>query len=71
MRTADKARVVSEDGEWDCIIKDRSDGGARLLFRKPAPLPHLFTLVKLADSTQRRVRLVWTAANEAGVAFVD
>lgn len=71
VRSADKARVVSEDGEWDCIIKDRSDGGSRLLFRKPVALPHLFTLVKLTDSSQRRVRLVWTAANEVGVAFVD
>lgn len=71
VRTADKARVVSDDGEWDCIIKDRSDGGARLLFRKVTPLPHLFTLTKLTDASSRRVRLVWTAANEAGVAFVD
>jgi hypothetical protein len=71
VRTADKAKVVSDQGEWDCIIKDRSEGGSRLLFRKPAPLPPFFTLVKLADGSRHRVRLVWTAANEAGVAFVE
>lgn len=71
VRTADKARVTSDAGEWDCIIKDRSEGGSRLLFRKAVPLPDMFTLVKLSDLTSRRVRLVWTAENEAGVAFVD
>lgn len=63
--------MTSEAGEWDCIIKDRSEGGSRLLFRKAVPLPDMFTLVKLSDLTSRRVRLVWTAENEAGVAFVD
>lgn len=71
VRTADKARVTSEAGEWDCIIKDRSDGGYRLLFRKPMPLPDMFTVVKQADQSSRKVRLVWMAENEAGVAFVE
>lgn len=71
VRTADKARVKSDVGEWDCIVKDQSEGGARLLFRKIAPLPNTFTLLKLSDSTSRNVRLVWMAQNEAGVAFID
>jgi hypothetical protein len=70
VRTADKARVESDAGAWDCIIKDRSDGGARLLFRKPVPLPDTFLLIKQTDQSSRRVRLVWTAENEAGVAFI-
>lgn len=71
VRTADKARVVSDDGEWDCVVKDRSEGGSRLLFRKAVPLPNMFTVIRLSDNSSRRVRLVWTADNEAGVAFVD
>ncbi|MFN3513211.1 MAG: hypothetical protein ACK41C_09215 [Phenylobacterium sp.] len=72
VRTADKARVVADTGEaWPCVIKDRSDGGSRLLFRAPVTLPPMFTLVKESDGASRRVRLVWTAANEAGVAFAD
>jgi hypothetical protein len=71
VRSADKARVESEAGNWDCIIKDRSAGGSRLLFRKPVPLPNTFLLVKQTDGSSRQVRLVWTAENEAGVAFID
>lgn len=51
----------------DCIIRDRSPGGLRIVFRSPVELEPDFTLVEAG--TPRRVRLIWTDGRQAGVAF--
>ena len=52
----------------DCIIRDRSPGGLRIVFRTPVELEPEFTLVEGAGAP-RRVKLIWTDGRQAGVAF--
>lgn len=53
----------------DCVIRDRSETGARLVFRTGLALPTGFELMERHRSTSRLVRLVWSDDRQAGVTW--
>jgi PilZ domain len=55
---------------FDCLIRDLSEGGARIVMDRAAILPAEFRLAILGAGEAREVRVVWRRADEAGVAFV-
>lgn len=64
-----KASFSTEEGAaFPCVIRDRSEGGMRLLFPDPVELPPEGYVV--TPTTRRRVRVVWVAERQCGVAFM-
>jgi hypothetical protein len=54
----------------DCLMRDRSEDGGRIVFSGPTPIPHEFDLTIQRDGLSRRARVVWRLEREAGVAFI-
>jgi len=69
-RLAVRAKVMIDDKRVSCVIRDRSEGGARLVFSTAQSLPTRFTLVEEVNGVRREVQLIWAASTEAGVAFL-
>ncbi|MEO6339801.1 MAG: hypothetical protein ABIO39_07185 [Caulobacteraceae bacterium] len=69
-RIAVRAKAVTSDQSANCVIRDRSPGGARLLFADALQLPTQFMLIEEVNGIRREVRLIWAAHLEAGVAFL-
>ena len=69
-RISVRAKALAGDQSVNCVIRDRSNGGARLLFTDALQLPTQFVLVEEVNGTRRDVRLIWAAHLEAGVAFI-
>ena len=73
MRTRLRGGLVS-DGQnkviADCLIQDRSPGGARLRLAQDRPLPRRFLLSDEASQSRFWARLVWQKGREAGVKLV-
>ena len=67
------ARIVFNNGlaTVDCLIRDVSETGAKLIVSSPVPLPDRFELTVPQKGTTRRVRVVWRRATEIGVRFED
>lgn len=65
-----KALLHDNNTVLDCLIRDLSDGGARLQIEHAATLPMLFRLANVSDGEVSEVRLVWRRDGQAGVAFV-
>ena len=65
--TDQRAEIVLDEGRIRCVVRDRSAGGARLVFRHVTRLPGVFDL--LDGTTTRRVELVWFDGLQAGVRF--
>ena len=59
--------MVTSEAEIDCVIRDHSAGGVRLVFPRPVDLPA--TGILATAGGRRPVRVVWTADREAGVAY--
>lgn len=55
----------------ECLVRNLSPNGARLVFAKPATIPERFDLAIPQTGDHRNVRIVWRNATEAGVAFED
>jgi len=54
-----------------CVLKDMSDGGARLVLLVREPAPYEFTLQFAPDgSVGRRCQLRWQRGSDIGVKFV-
>jgi len=53
----------------DCVVRDLSEGGARLRLDAPGALPVRFHLFWLADRAVLDVEAVWRSSNEMGVKF--
>jgi hypothetical protein len=70
-KTRFKAVIVhGEDRQTvDCVVRDLSDGGARLRLDAPGALPAQFHLFWLADRAVLSVEAVWRSSNEMGVKF--
>ncbi|PKR90603.1 hypothetical protein CXZ10_04365 [Pleomorphomonas diazotrophica] len=69
-RTRLRAGILrSRDGRrlGDCIIRDRSDNGARLVLTEPVPLPLELQLEDEADHRRYDVRIVRRDGQEIGV----
>ena len=67
--TDERAEVVLPVGRLACVVRDRSSGGARLVFRSRTDLPASFTLSARLGS--RTVRLIWFDGVQAGVRYED
>jgi len=55
----------------DCVVREISAGGARLLMVSTKPLPEAFDLSFDAARTLRSCRVVWRTATEIGLQFQD
>src|SRR5829696_10231895 len=67
------ARIVFNNGQAtvDCLIRDVSETGAKLIISAPVPLPDRFELIIPQKGITRRVRVAWRRATEIGVRFED
>ena len=65
--TDERAVVVFEAAELDCVIRDRSAGGARLVLKMSGHLPPSFQLK--TRHGLRLVELIWSDGLQAGVRF--
>ena len=59
-------KPVSSD---ECLVRDRSPGGARLVFSGSTPIPDAFDLTIRDSGETRSVRVVWREGLQAGVAY--
>ena len=67
--TDERAEIAIFDHRLACVVRDRSHGGARLVFRRSGPaLPSRFALV--TNLGERAVELVWFDGLQAGVRFL-
>ena len=53
----------------DCVVRNFSADGAKLVFTNTAAVPQEFSLSIPKQDQIFRARMVWRRANEAGVAF--
>ena len=65
------ARFAVEIGKiWECVVRDISEGGARLEVRDDTDLPERFSLLlSKQGSSLRKCRVVWRASHLIGVQF--
>jgi hypothetical protein len=64
------AKIAFDSGGGiDCVVRNISDGGARLDVESPIGLPASFTLLIEADQVTRRCRLVTSSAKQVRIAF--
>lgn len=71
MRAFLQARIVFNNGmsTLDCLIRDLSEGGAKLKMSDSVALPDRFDLYIVKKDETRRAKLQWRAGDEIGVAF--
>ena len=53
----------------DCVVKDISAGGARLIVTTPDVVPDYFRLDYGSDNTRPKCRVRWRRGKELGVQF--
>jgi len=66
--------VVMHSGgrfSFPCTIRNLSETGARIAFKKGQMMPSDFYLVDTWAGQGHRARIVWVKAAEAGVAFAE
>ncbi len=73
VRTLLKARLIFDDGlrSVECLVRDLSEGGARLQVGSSAVLPDRFDLYMPKKHETRHARLKWRTSEEIGIAFDD
>ena len=55
----------------DCLVRNMSQNGAKLVFEGTILLPGEFELVLPQKGESRRARIVWREQDEAGVTFLQ
>ena len=55
----------------DCLVRNMSQNGAKLVFEGTVLLPGEFDLMLPQKGESRRARVVWRQQDEAGVAFLQ
>jgi hypothetical protein len=55
----------------DCLVRNLSQDGAKIVFSSPATIPSEFDLMIRQKGHSRRARIAWRSEIEAGVAFVS
>lgn len=55
----------------DCLVRDISDTGAKLVFSGIVTIPDVVELYLSNKEAVRRVRVQWRRGDEAGVDFID
>ena len=65
------AKISFNNGQstLDCLIRNLSDTGAKLIVSAAIALPDSFDLLIPQKSVTRRVRIVWRRGEEMGVRF--
>lgn len=53
----------------DCLVRNISAGGAKLVFSDAVAVPEAFTLTIPKQDRELAVRLVWRRGHEAGIAM--
>ena len=66
-----KAVFNSNRSVIDCVMRDVSLGGARLVCAQAAQLPETFLLVFTAEREMREVRVAWRSFEQLGVEFLS
>src|SRR3954453_22488616 len=71
MRTLIAAKISFRNGQstLDCLIRNLSDTGAKLIVSAAVTLPECFDLIVPQKSVTRRVRIVWRRGEAMGVRF--
>src|SRR4051812_46861296 len=71
MRTLIAAKISFNNGQstLDCLIRNLSDTGAKLIVSAAIALPDGFDLLIPQKSVTRRVRIVWWRGEAMGVRF--
>lgn len=62
--------LLAGNAVLDCRVTDRSDGGMRIEFAAPVPLPAEFRLIMPTSNWMRTVATAWQRGLAAGVSFV-
>jgi hypothetical protein len=70
-RTFKGARIAFKDhgAAIDCVVRNLSDGGARLKVESPIGISETFDLVFEDDQSVRSCRVVWRKDTQIGVKF--
>ncbi|NHT76424.1 PilZ domain-containing protein [Rhizobiaceae bacterium CRRU44] len=70
MRTFKSGRLVFNEGSstLDCVVRNISDGGAKLSFNQVAAIPDVFQ-ISLSDGAKKTCRIVWRKSLDVGVSF--
>lgn len=69
-RTLKEAKVILTDSTvMDCLVRDISEGGARLAFGDAFTLPKEFRLLVVSTNTVFPARLLWQRGLTAGIGF--
>jgi len=63
--------VLRDTSEWGCVVRDLSDGGARVRCDEQALLPESFCLAIQRLGDRRDVRAVWRRDGEVGLAYLS
>lgn len=73
LRTFLKGRIVFNNGNssMDCLVRDISASGARLMLSQTATLPDGFDLIIPAKDRTHKATLRWRKADSVGVTFAD
>lgn len=69
-RTFKSGRLVFNDGRstLDCVVRNISEGGAKLSFNQVAAIPDVFQ-ISLSDGAKKTCRIVWRKSLDVGVSF--
>jgi hypothetical protein len=72
-RVLKEGRIVLNDSSTaliDCIIRDRSESGAKLRVPAPTALPKTFGLLCVTEGLVYPAEVMWRRGDDLGVAFV-
>jgi len=72
-RTLKGARIVFNQGfsTIDCVVRNLTQGGARLQIESTSGLPDQFTLIFDSDRRECTCSVRWRKGNALGVQFID
>src|SRR4051794_31830400 len=73
MRTYFGGQIASSERRplMECLVRNISADGARLLFTRLRTVPEEFDLLVHKNERSFRARMIWRRADEAGVAFLE
>ena len=55
----------------DCVVRNMSQNGARIVFVSTDTVPNEFDLTVQHKGDSRRARIIWRTKKDAGVVFLD
>ena len=72
LRALKAGRLILPGGysTFDCMIRNLSEGGAKITLESTVPIPEHFDL-KFEDGTTHSCRVCWRNPKELGVEFMD